>query len=125
MERRRREEDKEEKERKTKKRKKRKMTYYDLMYEVFFTGNLARIEGYLHTLDPNMDDYTREDLFNDMKEVHPDFEVWEDVYGFGKHLDDGGTLIELAARGQHQSSENIIELLVKHGARVDPRFQDR
>lgn len=97
------------------------MTYFDLMYEVYITGDLARIEGYLQTLDPNMDNYTREDLLMEMKDVHPDFEAWEDEYGFGMHLDDGGTLIGLAALGErhHHSSEEIIKLLVQHGARVD------
>lgn len=89
------------------------MTYYDLMSEVYLTGDLAQIEGYLRTLDVSLDDVNRDDLVHEMRDLHSDF---EDDLGLLRHE----TLISLASSSPyHCRAVDVIHLLVAHGAPLD------
>lgn len=90
--------------------------YYDLMYEIYMTGNLAQIETYLQS-NPNMDGVTVDDIWQAKLDENPHF---EDEYGFFMHMEAAGTLISLAMMARYQTNTSeVIELLVKYGARVD------
>lgn len=88
--------------------------YFDLMNQIYMTGDLEEIARLLQTLDPNM---VGVDVERDIQDALP--EDTEDEFGVLAYLLEGGTLLSLAIGGRAHSLLDIVRLLLRYGARAD------
>lgn len=97
------------------------------MYAIYQSGDLQKVEEYLAPTSepskknkgPRIDPNLRGEWSVDMDEVmqYNDRLVTEDDQGLYWHIFDGGSLLSIAKTARHDRRLDMIQLLLRHGAR--------
>lgn len=100
--------------------------YHDLMYQLYMEGDVDKVKKYLEDgFDPNLDNIDNEEAMDIFSKGDWENLSSSDDCGLFWHIENGGSLLSLTIDTRfidHDVRIKMVELLIKHGARLEQKL---